>query len=507
MRNKSRSSVVVVLSCIVLAALVVFLSGGRHGQLTPKLSAAPQANDARLAKAWKFQRDMWTYVHLEGTPAEIGFQHGSLLSGEIVDAFNAMKFMDTHRTKRDWNFFRDTAKNVLWPHIDREYQQELQGIADGLKSKGVAMDVYDVVAMNAFEEVPDYYIPWLEAKQKKQTANPTLPKAVRVGHPDVPAHDLLTAPGNCSAFVATGSYTKDGKPVIAHNNWTSVHDGTRWRIMFDIVPVKGYRMIMDGFPGVIVSDDDFTINSAGLAVTETTITGFHGWDSNGKPEFMRARKATQYASSIDEYVKIMNEGNNGGYANDWLLADIKTGEVARFEQGLKHTRLWRTKDGYFEGSNFASDPQVIKDETDFDPEKKGTSPNARRERWHQLLEQNKGKIDTAMAQKFEGDHYDTFQKKEEADERSLCGHVETSPRGVPEWGWGPYHPGGTVQAKAADATMIKNMTLTARAGHACGTDFTAASFLQKHPEYAWEKPALLDMKSGPWATFKTGEKK
>jgi hypothetical protein len=486
--------------------LVVFVSGGRPGQLTPQLAAAPQANDARLAKAWTFKRDGWTYIHLEGSPADIGYQHGALLSAEIADAFNAIKFVDTHRTKREWSFFRDTAKNVLWPHIDPEYQQELQGIADGLKAKGVSMDVYDVVALNAFEEVPDYYIPWLEAKEKKQGMVPTLANPARVGLPRAPEHDLLTAPGNCSAFVATGSYTKDGKPVIAHNNWTSVHAGARWRIVFDIVPVKGYRMIMDGFPGVIVSDDDFTINSAGLAVTETTITGFHGWDSNGKPEFVRARKATQYAGSIDDYVKIMNDGNNGGYANDWLLADIKTGEVARFEQGLKHTRVWRTKDGYFEGSNFASDPQVIKDETDFDTEKPGTSPNARRERWRQLLTQNKGKIDVALAQTFEGDHYDTFQKKEEANERSLCGHVETSPRGIPEWGWGPYHPGGTVQAKAADATMIMNMTLTARAGHACGTDFNAVEFLQKHPEYGWEKPVLTDMKSGPWATFKSGDK-
>jgi hypothetical protein len=38
----------------------------------------------------------------------------------------------------------------------------------------------------------------------------------------------------------------------------------------------------------------------------------------------------------------MNIGNNGGYANDWLLGDRKTGEIARFEQGLKHTRLWTT---------------------------------------------------------------------------------------------------------------------------------------------------------------------
>jgi hypothetical protein len=451
--------------------------------------ASSRSNDPRLQKAWRFQRGGWTYVHLEGQPAEIGYQHGYLLAPEIEDAFQAVKLLDTHNTKRDWEFFRSTAREVLWPHIDAEYQQELQGIADGLKARGVTLDVWDVVALNAFEEVPDYYVPWLDEKEK------------RAGAPS------LHAPGNCSAFVATGSWTKDRKPVIAHNNWTSVIPGARWRMMFDIVPAKGYRMIMDGFPGVIVSDDDFTINSAGLAVTETTITRFKGFDPNGKPEFVRARKATQYARSIDEYVKIMNDGNNGGYANDWLLADFNTGEVARFEQGLKHTRLWRSKDGYFVGSNFPSDPQVMKDETDFDPNDMSSSMNARKVRWEQLMAQHKGKIDLALAKQFESDHYDSFQKKEEANERTLCGHVETSPRGVNAWDWGPYHPGGTVQAKAADATMAKNMMFVARAGHACGGNFKAAEFLAQHPEYGWQKPALTDMIAGPWTTFTVGEKK
>ena len=93
-------------------------------------------------------------------------------------------------------------KTILWPHIDAEYQQELQGIADGLKAHGVSMDLWDVVALNAMEEVPDYYVPTLDRQQKARNA----PK--------------LTAPGNCSAFVATGSMTKDHKPVIAHSNWT-----------------------------------------------------------------------------------------------------------------------------------------------------------------------------------------------------------------------------------------------------------------------------------------------
>src|SRR5205085_6766527 len=119
----------------------------------------------------------------------------------------------------------------------------------------------------------------------------------------------------------------------------------------------------------------------GLMVTETTITQFVGFDPNGKPEFSRARKALQYAGTIDDYVRIMLDGNNGGYANDWLLADA-SGEVARFELGLKHHKVWRTKDGYFEGSNFASDPDLIRDETDhFDPNDMSLSMNARRVRW------------------------------------------------------------------------------------------------------------------------------
>jgi hypothetical protein len=450
--------------------------------------AADKSSDARLKPAYRFERSKWIYVHLEGSPADIGYQHGYLLSSEIADGFNTVKLKDTRRTKRDWEFFRQTAKTVIWPKVEPEYQQELQGIADGLKAKGVQMDLWDVVALNAMEEIPDYYVPWLNRQQKAENA------------------PRLVPPGNCSAFVATGSMTKDHKPVIAHSNWTDIATGSRWIIVFDIVPTHGYRIIQDGFPGIIVSDDDFGINSSGLMVTETTITGFSLFDPKGKPEFSRARKALQYASSIDEYVKIMLDGNNGGYANDWLLADNKTGEVARFELGLKMHRVWRTKDGYFVGANFPSDPELIKQETDFDPNNMGSSMNARHVRWDQLMDQYKGQIDIAMAQKFLADHYDTFEKKEGPNERSLCGHGPQSPRGVPEWEWPPYYPGGAVTSQAADSTMAKNMTMTARAGYSCGESFEAAPFLKAHPEFDWEKPVLQDMKGNPWAEFRAGEK-
>jgi hypothetical protein len=446
------------------------------------------ASTHHMENAYRFERGGWIYVHVEGSPSDIGYQHGYLLAPEIADALAAYKLDSTHRTKRDWNFFRTTAHDMLWPHIEQEYREELQGIVDGLRANGGTADLDDIVALNAFMEIPGYYVPYLNAKN------------------NVPNAPHLSAPGNCSAFVATGSYTSDGKIVIAHNNWTDYWEGERWRIVFDVVPTNGFRIMMDGFPGVIASDDDFGVNASGIMITETTISQFSGYDPNGVPEFVRARKALQYSTSIDDYVRIMLDHNNGGYANDWLIGDRKTGEIAQFELGLKDHQVWRTKDGYFVGSNFPRDPKLMQEETKFNPKDSGSSANARRARWEQIMQKSKGKIDVASARQFLGDHNDVVLSKSVANERTLCGHADTSTRGIPQWDWAAHYPGGAVQGKAMDSRMAETLSFFAHTGHPCGEDFLAEPFLKAHPEFAWQKPILRDMKAGPWTEFRAGDK-
>jgi hypothetical protein len=276
--------------------------------------------------------------------------------------------------------------------------------------------------------------------------------------------------------------------------------GERWLVVFDIVPAHGHRIIMDGLPGVIASDDDFGINDAGLMITETTIGGFEGYDPAGIPEFVRARKAMQYASSLDEYVRIMKEGNNGGYANTWLLADARTGEIGSLELGLKNVTFERTRDGYFVGSNYPKNPKLTKEETTFDSADSSLSANARRLRWRQLMEENKGRIDVTAAKRFLADHFDIREGKEEPSERTLCGHVDCSPRGMGDW-QPAYGTAGAVQNKVADASMAEHMSFEAAAGHACGQSFNAARYLQEHSEFSWEKDFLRDMPARPWTSF------
>jgi hypothetical protein len=196
----------------------------------------------------------------------------------------------------------------------------------------------------------------------------------------------------------------------------------------------------------------------------------------------------------------MKDGNNGGYANNWLVADRKNNEIASLELGLKNVALLRTRDGFFVGSNFPNDPKLMKEETDFDPSDKSNSENARHARWLTLMEQNKGKIDVAAGQRFLADHYDSFEGKVDPDERTLCGHIDLSPRGMGAW-QAAYAPAGAVQNKVTDAAGAEKMSLTAALGHACGLHFKAADHLAKHPEFAWYQPILHDMDARGWARF------
>ena len=254
--------------------------------------------------------------------------------------------------------------------------------------------------------------------------------------------------------------------------------GQHWNVIADIVPDKGNHILMDCMPGFIHSGDDFLITNNGILITETTITQFKGFDSTGLPEFMRARKAAQYSNSIDDVIKIFVTGNNGGYANDWLIGDTKTNEVAKLELGLKNYRVWRSKDTAIAGSNFASDSTLIAQETTFDPNDKTTSPNGRRLRMEQLLLKDlKGKLDVETGKELEADHYDALQNKKASNKCVVCGHVDEDANGCYEWDWPKYYPGGAVQSKVTTADLAKDMQFWAHMGHPCGQRFYWRFFL------------------------------
>jgi hypothetical protein len=443
--------------------------------------------DPRLAGSSREDRDGWIVAHLSGPPFRVGFQQGWHLAPEIDDVLKTLSFYLKKATGRGWDFFRGAAAKMFWPKLELEYREEIDGIAAGLEARmpGTSYDAIDIAALNGWIELAWYYIPWLDKK-------------TGTGPGD------SQAPPYCSAFIATGSYTADGRIVMGHNSWVEYIIGERWNAVLDIKPERGVRIHMDAIPGYIHSGDDFVMNGAGIIYTETTISKFKGFRPEGTPEFMRARKAAQYAESIDDFIRIMSADNNGAYANDWLVGDLKTNEIARLELGLMTQPVWRTKDGCFVGSNAASDPDFIREETAFDPGDAALSVLVRRKRWEQLMEANKGRIDAELGKAFEADHVDASTGERADNGNVLCGHVEADAKGLPEFDWGPFFPGGSVQGKVTTAALAADLKFWGRMGHPCGADFVAADYFAKHPDKKGLAPFLKDMPAHPWTLFAPG---
>jgi len=78
------------------------------------------AADPRLQAASRQPaRNGWIFLHLEGEPATIGFQHGYLLAPEIIDTQRTIAAVLAQDTKKDWKAYRRAAPNstsgMLWP--------------------------------------------------------------------------------------------------------------------------------------------------------------------------------------------------------------------------------------------------------------------------------------------------------------------------------------------------------------------------------------------------------
>ena len=465
---------------ILLLALFI-CSALLHSQTDSRLTAEQKS---WLAKANRHERDGWIYLHIEGKPLERGFQHGYLLAKEIKEALTEMNRVWNYQTAMDWQWLVQRSALMFNQYIDSENMEEMQGIVDGMKAAGETTSRDEIVAYNASTEFMGYWWPLV-----KDTISPNSPDPKKE---------------SCSSFIATGSMTADGRIVLGHNTMSSFYYPL-CNVILDILPEKGYRILMQSVAGLIHSETDFFITSAGLVGSETTIGGFFPFDEHGIPEFARMRHATQYASTIDEWCEIMKKGNNGGYANAWLIGDINTNEIARLELGLKYIGFERKKDGFFVGSNVAEDLKILRFETKGDEQDIRTSSVARRVRWKQLMKINAGKINLELAEKMEGDHFDAYLNSVTPGIRTLCSHpdLDADMYGVDI----PFAPWGTLDGKVVDSKMAKQMSFVARWGSACGTPFSAKSYLEKHPQFDWMEGLVKDRPAQPWSIFKAGEVK
>ncbi|QEH31642.1 Phospholipase B [Aquisphaera giovannonii] len=401
-----------------LAAFAALGAGVAAGEPTPASNATPSpvklpavarefrpdlAGVQRHGKGYRYPQAGWIVVHIEGEPYERGYQHGRLLAPEIVKLIDGLA---EYRSRNDptgaWRDLRFMADALFLRGFDAEFLEEMKGIADGASAAGAKLngrplDLLDIVAVNAdiettfLDDALDATATGLEGKRFREPAEGTARK--------IPE-------SHCSAFAATGPATADGKVVFGHiTMWNLVH-AVHYKVWLDVKPSRGHRVVMQTYPGGIMSGLDYYMNDAGLVVCETTI-GQTKFDPKGIPLADRIRRALQYADSIDGAVKILGEGNNGLYSNEWLLADTKINEVAMFELGTHRSKLWRSSKGewfggtpgFYWGCNNAKDLQVRLETVPSlagRPANPVFHPHDRDRAWLQLFDARKSKIDEAF---------------------------------------------------------------------------------------------------------------
>jgi len=440
-----------------------------------------------LERASRTDINGWIHLGIAGTPFERGFQHGYLTAVEYTEALRVYDAMTLQTTGFDYAFFVEKAAELHRPKITPELLEEMDGIAAGLTRAGVPTTLDDVIGWNAYTEMTGY---WWPTVASQYVAN--APTGNRKSH--------------CSAFIATGSATADGRIVVGHQTFTEFWGGQFMNVILDITPADGQRIVMQTSPGWISSMTDFWVTGGGLVVNETTMAGFKGYDVTKVPEYVRARNACQYATSIDEWIAVMDAENNGGYANMWLLGDIKTGEIADYEQGLIYQRIEKKTDGWFFGENAPDDPRIRNIEcsdTRYDDIRFQTG--SRRVRWPQLLGQYDGRIDAEIGQTMLADTFDPYLGYINPSSRTISSHYDEDPMEYfsdPAYWWNvPFYPAGSVDAKVTTAAAAEEMGLWARFGRADGAPFDAEEFLRLHPQYSWQEGYLQSRPSQPWTFF------
>lgn len=315
--------------------------------------------------SYRFEDKGWIFVHIEGEPYKRGTDYGYLLASEIRDFITKLGTgKNNSNPQAGWNEIRFAADALMLRRYDTEYLEEMKGIADGVNKAGVKIfdrtpDLVDIVALNSAVDVS------YAADALHVTPTPLTGKTFLSAEDELALHDKLH---KCSAFLATKTATHDKRIVFGQLFMWNGYTGNEWKVITDVVPSKGQRLVYETFPGGIHSGTDFYINDAGIMIGETTVNQTP-FNQDGTPQSNRIRKAAQYSRSIDDVVKIMTDKNNGLYTNDWLIGDAKTDEIAILVLGTQKYKLWRSgsndfyggqKDWYWSDNNNKS-PDVRKE--------------------------------------------------------------------------------------------------------------------------------------------------
>ena len=199
----------------------------------------------KIKNGLSYKKNGWTYISIKGKPKERGYAYGYLCANDFKEVQKMLTFLILESYGMEWNHFIKEIANDFKEMTKRDFNElyeEMEGIADGCNANGCKTSIDEIIAWNFYMSIPYWYSENTDSRIGKQG-----------GSPD-----------KCSAFIAVGDWTEDGKIVCAHNSFADFIDGQYSNIILDLNPNEGHRFIMQTSPCLIWSGSDIFVTAKGI---------------------------------------------------------------------------------------------------------------------------------------------------------------------------------------------------------------------------------------------------
>lgn len=275
----------------------------------------------RIFKEQKVGKGELKYIHnipvmfLQGTPAEIGKQHGTLVGPKIKPLLHFPKsFLVQNRMEAAWPFVVG-ASNLIIKNIPEDHYKELQSIIKASKQEAGAINVANTM---------------LELRRM----------------------------GGCSTLIVSKEKSKTGEMLFGRNfDFPPQGILERFSIVSIVKPDKKFAYIAIGYPALVGVISG--MNEKGLAVATLDVYSSKDksprFDITGVPMIFTFRKILEECSTVEEAEKILRKNR----ATTWMnLAVCDRNKGAVFELTPRAVVKREGEDGILPCTNHFRSPKL-----------------------------------------------------------------------------------------------------------------------------------------------------
>ncbi|KAK7087796.1 putative phospholipase B-like 2 isoform X2 [Littorina saxatilis] len=240
-----------------------------------------------------------------------------LCDGKSAQCQGVERFL---RRNLDWVFkmVEENPDDNYWYQV-RLFYEQLRGIQDGfdVKPGRITMEVENVFGLFLLTHMDDLEDVWTSLYGRNSTQQDS---------------------DHCSVLIKVLQGQDGVKDVLmAHDTWSSYNTMLRILKRYDFylhkvptasAPAIGSSMTLSGYPGTLVSTDDFYVLASSLVVTETTNPVLN--DALYKLirpesvlESVRITVANRLAEHGSDWSNTFSRYNSGTYNNQWMVIDLK----------------------------------------------------------------------------------------------------------------------------------------------------------------------------------------